>query len=147
MENFQESMDKLNQLKEMTENHIKQMEEDYLKHFMESRGVKTGDIITYKGYKGLTYAVMGKMECEYLTEIRHYDYDKSEMENRFYMYMDSHDILESGVSKRNNHYFIDEFKIVCSQDRLKEICKEMGIRYELNLKALRRISEVTIESL
>ena len=153
MENFQESMDKLNQLREMTDNHIKQMEEDYLKHYMETRNIKVGDIVQYRGfvqYEGydvVKYAIITKMECEFINDRKWDDPNKSDIDNRFYIHMDSYDILDSGVSKRNNHYTMEEYEVLCSQDRLKEICDSMGMKFKLNRKVLKQITNVTIESI
>lgn len=153
MNNFQESMEKLNLLKDLTTKHIEQMENDYLNHYMESRNLNIGDIVQYKGfvqYEGydvVKYAIITKIECEYINDRKWDDPDKSDIDNRFYLHMDSYDIINSGVSKRNNHYTMNEYEILCSQDRLKEICKEMGIKYELNRKTLKKIADVTIESL
>jgi hypothetical protein len=153
MNNFKESIEKLNLLKDLTTKHIEQMEQDYLKHYMVSNGLKLGDIIQYMGfvqYEGnnvTKYAVVTNVECEYINDRKWDDPNKTDMDNSFYVHMDSYDLSNSGVSKRNNHYRIDDCKVLCSQDRLKEICNEMGIKYELNRKTLKKIADVTIESL
>ena len=153
MENFQDSIDKLNSLNNEIVNHIKQMEEDYLNHYLKTKGVKVGDIIYFKGFHHLdghnatNYHIVSEIECEFTPDTK-YDYpDRSEMENRFYISMTTNELLDSGISKRTNYYSIDDFKVLCSQDRLKDICKEIGIKYELNRKTLKRIADITIKSL
>jgi hypothetical protein len=129
------------------------MENDYLNYYMASNGLKIGDIVHTKGFHhseghdANRYTIITKIECEFYSEVRYRDPNKSEMENRFYLHMDSFDLLDSGVSKRNNYGTLTDYKVICSQDRLKEICKEMGIRYELNRKTLKKIADITIESL
>lgn len=149
MNNFQESMTKLEILNDLTKKHIEQMENDYL----SSKGGKVGDIIQYKGYSSYEgpdttiYGIITNMECELITNTKYNDPNVSEMENRFHLFIQTNDILNSGVSKRTNYHMFKDYKVICSQDRLKEICKEMGIRYELNRKTLKKIADITIESL
>ena len=132
------------------------MENDYLNYYMSSNGLKLGDIVHSKGgyyfhhSYGLNadrYSIITNVECEFALEPRYWDPNKSEMDNRFNIHMHSCDLIDSGVSKRINYHMFKDYKVICSQDRLKEICKEMGIRYELNRKTLKKIADVTIKTL
>ena len=156
MKNYKESMVRLNELEDLTKKHIKQMESDYLNHYMVSNGLKVGDIVQSKGgyrfhhsdgFNADRYSIITDVECEFHIETRYWDPNKSEMENRFTIHMYSCDLIDSGVSKKNDYGVLTDYKVICSQDRLKEICEEMGIKYELSRKTLKKITNVTIESL